>query len=240
MTRDKSSDKGVSITWLNAAVASTAIGIGCVLFVGHETLASRLQLFFGYQATPFSIYNYDEVLMVGVDTIFRILAPYFLMSGLIVLLIHHGFSARMRRIMVVLLAIPLALLLLVTPMAVGHKARLFMLPHWKWALMTVFLAIIASTVELLSGNLKIPVANWILTGLVITGWAFVLWFSPRMVPIQLGCFPKATIRFNDGRTQSYSFLAERQDTFVMGDNVRGHVVFVPLSQVTEVAIEDCR
>jgi hypothetical protein len=125
-------------------------------------------------------------------------------------------------------------------MAFGRKTRLFLLPYWKWVLLAVFLAVIALTIEFMADNLKVPITNWILTVSVVTVWAFVLWFSPRMVPIQLGCFPKANVRFNDGHNQDYSFLAERQDTLVLADSVHGNVLLVPLKNVTEVAIEECK
>jgi hypothetical protein len=108
MPKDRREEKSSSITWWNAAITSTAIAIGCVLFIGHETLASRLQLFFGYQPTPFSIYSYDEVLMVGVDTIFRVLGPFFLLAALLALLIRSALSDGTRRILVTVLTIPLA------------------------------------------------------------------------------------------------------------------------------------
>lgn len=196
-------------TWLTTVLASTAVAVGCCIFIGHDMLRGHLAFRFGYWASPFSVFSYEEVLMHGVTVIWRYLASPFLTCAAATYALHRYCRSSIRRTIAIALGALFGLVAAVTPTPMAHFVLDFLVSYWRATLHFIFLAVLVASVEYSSGNLFYREKRLGIV-IILAGWLYVLWLSARLVGPGCCAFPSATLRLKSGQAEQYSFIAQHE------------------------------
>lgn len=209
--------------------------IAIAFYVGHSALQEVLAIRYGFQASPLATFTYDELLMHGSAVLLEIVAPRIVPGVLLSCLVIRLLDERPRRILTSILALPMAMLAIATPLTPLTPVMAALVGDHSEVLSKLLLIGTAVVIgEFMFDNFLLGAKPQFRLAVLISWLAFITWFIPILVAPDYEPFPTARVILADGGSVSGELLAKNGDFTVVGDRVAHRCLMIASLSVARI------
>jgi hypothetical protein len=228
--------KNKVLSW-DTLVASSALIAALCFYSGHEFLAARLRINYGFHGPALSIYSYEELLMVGVTIVAGYLAPNFLLSLALAYIIHWRLPAVPRKILAIALVLCFSIVPVLTPTPLFHPFRWWLSAYWWHFIRLSYVALLLGALEHSAGNFLSRLPRKPVATFIVLEFLYLVWLTPRLLPDVPNSLQHVQISMRDGTSVQGVLLSQRERAFIVGYPGRQVVEVIPSDLVSRVTID---